>query len=91
MTIEYQRKKLIALRKFAKGAKIIPVLEKMVTNENCLIVDPKGAFFDFQGTERNYYLYAVYKHSGGLPGFLTYLKKLVNQNGKTIRYETTIS
>ena len=90
MTIKYQGKKFIPIRRFVRRARIIPKLEKILKSGEVLVVDPKGTFFDFKG-DGDHYLYPIYGYNRRFPRFLTYLKKIVGRKVKAIRYETTMS
>ncbi|OGJ16676.1 hypothetical protein A3K73_00630 [Candidatus Pacearchaeota archaeon RBG_13_36_9] len=89
--VEYQGITLIPLATFTHKAKVVDKIEEMLHEEETLVVDRRGAFFDFKGRggEKNYYLYYVYGYNGRFPRFLTCLKRIVNRKGRTIKYELT--
>ncbi|GEM_PF-3791859 len=84
MGYEYQSRKFIPIEAFTGGKRRFLELEKMLKPGQILVVDLKGAFFDFKGENSpNYYKHAVYAWDGTFPRFLRCIDRIVrNVNGE---------
>jgi len=81
---EYQGKTLIPLANVTRSKNVVSTLESMAGGRP-VVVESEGVFFK----DDRFYMHYVYKWNGRYPRFLTCLKKFVNEEGKTVSYETT--